>query len=197
MNPKISDFGMAKLIVVDQTQGSTSLIAGTYGYMAPEYAIQGRFSVKSDVYSFGVILLEIVTGQKISTFLEPEHGEDLLSYAWRHWNEGKAMQLIDPTLRGTYSPSEVVRIIHIALLCVQENVADRPTMGSVAVLLTSGSISLALASRPAFFANSRIGSSFVSNVDGSHSHLNEPEQVAAANSPRSANDMSITELYPR
>ncbi|KAK9084906.1 hypothetical protein Sjap_025317 [Stephania japonica] len=197
MDPKISDFGMARL-VMDQTQGSTtSLIAGTYGYMAPEYAMCGRFSVKSDVFSFGVILLEIVTGQKISVFLEPEHGENLLSYAWRLWNEGRALQLIDPTLRGICLPNEVVRCIHIGLLCVQENVADRPTMGSVVVLLTSGSISLALASRPAFFANSRIGSSFVSNVDKSHSHLNEPEQVAAANSPYSVNDMSITELYPR
>ncbi|PQQ10298.1 cysteine-rich receptor-like protein kinase 10 [Prunus yedoensis var. nudiflora] len=64
MNPKISDFGMARLFVPDQTQGNTSRIVGTYGYMAPEYAFHGHFSVKSDVYSFGVLVLEIVSGQK-------------------------------------------------------------------------------------------------------------------------------------
>ncbi|XP_047324746.1 LOW QUALITY PROTEIN: cysteine-rich receptor-like protein kinase 15 [Impatiens glandulifera] len=64
MNPKIADFGMARLSVRDETQGNTSRIVGTYGYMVPEYAMQGKFSVKSDVFSFGILVLEIVSGKK-------------------------------------------------------------------------------------------------------------------------------------
>ncbi|KAI3980031.1 hypothetical protein MKX01_042685, partial [Papaver californicum] len=80
MNPKISDFGMARLFVRDQTQGNTSRVVGTYGYMSPEYAMHGQFSAKSDVYSFGVLVLEIISGRKNSCSSEPENEEDLLSY---------------------------------------------------------------------------------------------------------------------
>ncbi|PIA58492.1 hypothetical protein AQUCO_00500436v1 [Aquilegia coerulea] len=79
MNSKISDFGMARLFVLDQTQGTTSRIVGTYGYMSPEYAMHGHFSVKSDVFSFGVLVLEIITGQKNNSF-DSERAEDLLCY---------------------------------------------------------------------------------------------------------------------
>ncbi|KAJ0983301.1 hypothetical protein J5N97_011556 [Dioscorea zingiberensis] len=80
MNPKISDFGIAKLFYLDETQGNTSLIAGTYGYMAPEYAMHGQFSTKSDVYSYGVLVLEIVTGQKASGFRGHGNASDLLTF---------------------------------------------------------------------------------------------------------------------
>ncbi|KAK2991022.1 hypothetical protein RJ640_005504 [Escallonia rubra] len=80
MNPKISDFGMARLFELDETQGDTSRIVGTYGYMAPEYAMHGQFSVKSDVFSFGVLVLEIISGQKNNCFGNGENVEDLLSY---------------------------------------------------------------------------------------------------------------------
>ncbi|GLT64231.1 hypothetical protein SLA2020_367370 [Shorea laevis] len=65
MNPKIADFGMARLFVLDQTHGNTSRIVGTFGYMALEYAMHGHFSIKSDVFSFGVLVLEMVFGQKM------------------------------------------------------------------------------------------------------------------------------------
>ncbi|XP_062018566.1 cysteine-rich receptor-like protein kinase 29 isoform X2 [Rosa rugosa] len=80
MTPKIADFGMAKLFDFDQTQGQTSRIAGTHGYMAPEYVMRGHFSVKSDVYSFGVLVLEIVSGEKNNSFYHGKHAEDLISY---------------------------------------------------------------------------------------------------------------------
>ncbi|KDO39525.1 hypothetical protein CISIN_1g007490mg [Citrus sinensis] len=80
MNPKISDFGLARIFGVDQTQGNTSRIVGTYGYMSPEYAMHGQFSVKSDVYSFGVLALETITGKKNSSFYQTDGAEDLLSY---------------------------------------------------------------------------------------------------------------------
>ncbi|XP_021801134.1 putative receptor-like protein kinase At4g00960 [Prunus avium] len=157
MNPKISDFGMARLFVLDQTQGNTSRIVGTYGYMAPEYAMCGHFSVKSDVYSFGVLVLEIVSGQKNSGFQHGENAEDLLSFAWRSWRDGTASNLIDPTL-NTGSRTEIMRCIHIGLLCVQENVADRPTMASVILMTNSYSLTLPVPSQPAFYLHSSIGS---------------------------------------
>ncbi|ONI02217.1 hypothetical protein PRUPE_6G184500 [Prunus persica] len=156
MNPKISDFGMARLFVPDQTQGNTSRIVGTFGYMAPEYAMRGHFSVKSDVYSFGVLVLEIVSGQKNSGFQHGENAEDLLSFAWRSWREGTSSNLIDPTLK-TGSRNEIMRCIHIGLLCVQENVADRPTMASVILMMNSYSFTLPVPSQPAFYLHS-IGS---------------------------------------
>ncbi|CAI9117625.1 OLC1v1019042C2 [Oldenlandia corymbosa var. corymbosa] len=79
MNPKIADFGMARLFEADQSEGNTNRIAGTFGYMSPEYVIHGLLSVKSDVYSFGVLVLEIISGKKNSDFFH-SHGDDLLSY---------------------------------------------------------------------------------------------------------------------
>uniref|UniRef100_A0A2N9IJZ9 Uncharacterized protein n=1 Tax=Fagus sylvatica TaxID=28930 RepID=A0A2N9IJZ9_FAGSY len=157
MNPKISDFGMARLFSVDQTHGNTSRIVGTYGYMAPEYVMHGQFSIKSDVFSFGVLVLEIVSGRRNNCFRNVENVEYLLSYAWKHWTEGTASNIIDPTLRHI-STTEIMRCIHIGLLCVQENVAKRPTMALIVVLLNSYSITLSVPSQPAFFMHSNIES---------------------------------------
>ncbi|CAL5345849.1 unnamed protein product [Camellia sinensis] len=158
MNPKISDFGMARLFVLDETQGNTSRIVGTYGYMAPEYAMHGQFSVKSDVFSFGVLILEIVSGQRNNCFHNGENIEDLLCYAWKSWQKGTSSNIIDPTLRdGSGSLREMIRCIHIGLLCVQENVAARPTMATVVLMLNSFSLTLSLPSEPAFFVRSSIG----------------------------------------
>ncbi|XP_062087471.1 cysteine-rich receptor-like protein kinase 26 isoform X2 [Humulus lupulus] len=156
MNPKIADFGMARLFVYDQTQDKTNRIVGTYGYMAPEYALHGQFSVKSDVYSFGVLLLEIVKGEKNSSFQNEEEMEDLITYAWRNWKEGIPTNLIDPKII-LGSRSEILRCIHIGLLCVQENVADRPTVNSIVLMLNSQSVTLGVPSKPAFFMHSTFG----------------------------------------
>ncbi|KAM5564606.1 hypothetical protein ABKV19_018935 [Rosa sericea] len=161
MNPKIADFGMARLFNIDQTQGETSRVVGTYGYMAPdEYVMRGHFSVKSDVYSFGVLVLEIVSGQKNSSFRHEGNLEDLLGYAWNSWKGGTSSNLIDPVLR-TGSKPEIVRCIHIGLLCVQQSIGDRPTMAAVIQMLTSNSVNLPVPSQPAFYTynNQGIGSS--------------------------------------
>ncbi|KAM3285349.1 hypothetical protein P3S67_024148 [Capsicum chacoense] len=96
MNPKIADFGMARLFTLDETQGNTNRIVGTYGYMAPEYAMQGQFSVKSDVYSFGVLVLEIISGRRNICSRKGDTVEDLLSNAWSNWREETISNLIDP-----------------------------------------------------------------------------------------------------
>ncbi|KAI9395764.1 hypothetical protein POPTR_004G025650v4 [Populus trichocarpa] len=151
MNPKISDFGLARIFVVDQSQASTIRIVGTYGYMSPEYAMHGRFSVKSDVYSFGVLILEIITGKKNSSFYQTGGAADLVSYVWKHWRDGTPLEVLDPTLTDTYSRNEVIRCIHIGLLCVQEDPAIRPAMATIVLTLNSNSVTLPSPQEPAFF----------------------------------------------
>ncbi|XP_008224859.1 PREDICTED: cysteine-rich receptor-like protein kinase 25 [Prunus mume] len=191
MNPKIADFGMARIVGVDQTQGNTRRIVGTIGYMSPEYAMHGQFSVKSDVYSLGVLILEIVTGKKNTSFYNSDRGEDLLSYAWRHWRDGTPLELLDPNLRDSYAKAEVTRCVHIGLLCVQEIPDERPTMQSIVLMLSSYSVTMALPQKPALFLHSR-------------SELNMPslttessDQTTSKSLPFSVNEVSITELYPR
>ncbi|KAK9928002.1 hypothetical protein M0R45_025160 [Rubus argutus] len=157
MNPKISDFGMAKMFGVDdQTQGNTRRIVGTYGYMAPEYAMGGLYSVKSDVFSFRILVLEILMGRKNFLGFHPTTSAlTLLNYAWELWNEGKVLELMDPLLKDSCSPNELLRYIHIGLLCVQEDANTRPTMSSVVQMLKSQSMSLSKPERPAFFTGRR------------------------------------------
>ncbi|KAI3487662.1 hypothetical protein L1887_48360 [Cichorium endivia] len=158
MNPKIADFGMARLFNPEETEGDTNRIVGTYGYMAPEYAMHGQFSVKSDVFSFGVLVLEMVTGQKNQYNRNGESIEDLLSYAWKSWQNGTVSNIINRTLMtGSSSLQDITRSIHIGLLCVQENSNDRPTMASVVRMLDTSSLSLEVPSEPAFFMRSTIG----------------------------------------
>uniref|UniRef100_A0A804KII3 Protein kinase domain-containing protein n=1 Tax=Musa acuminata subsp. malaccensis TaxID=214687 RepID=A0A804KII3_MUSAM len=150
MNPKISDFGSAKLFDGEQTQGMTSRVVGTFGYMAPEYVIHGQFSIKSDVFSFGVLVLEILTGRKNSTACNPENTEDLLSYTWEKWRGGSALEMVDPALGNQFHGSDLLRCMQIGLLCVQENPFARPSMSTVAVMLSSATVTLQAPSQPAF-----------------------------------------------
>lgn len=150
MNPKISDFGLARTFDKDQCQTKTKRVFGTYGYMAPEYAMAGLFSVKSDVFSFGVLVLEIIYGKRNGDFFLSEHMQSLLLYTWKLWCEGKCLELIDPFHQKTYIESEVLKCIHIGLLCVQEDAADRPTMSTVVRMLGSDTVDLPKPTQPAF-----------------------------------------------
>ncbi|XP_021719467.1 uncharacterized protein LOC110687158 [Chenopodium quinoa] len=187
-NPKIADFGMARLFNIDQTQAVASRIVGTYGYMAPEYVLHGHVSMKSDVFSFGVLILEIVSGQRISSFQIGENPENLLTFAWKNWLEGKAWNLVDPTLFPAFS-TEILRCIHIGLLCVQHNMADRPTMSSVELMLSSSSVSLQVPSQPAFFTRSHT----ISNATSQGTSGQSTSRMSAC----SINEVSMTEIYPR
>nr|XP_023917105.1 G-type lectin S-receptor-like serine/threonine-protein kinase RKS1 [Quercus suber] len=135
LNPKISDFGMARIVGGDQIEANTNCIAGTFGYMSPEYAMQGLFSIKSDVYSFGVLLLEIVNGKKNSTYHHDGPSSNLIGHAWDLWREDNSMKIVDPLLDEAYPANEVSRCIQIGLLCVQEHPTDRPTMSTVVFML--------------------------------------------------------------
>ncbi|KAM3701569.1 hypothetical protein ACB094_05G183000 [Castanea mollissima] len=150
MNPKISDFGMARIIEGNEREADTTKIVGTYGYMAPEYAMNGLYSIKSDVYSFGVLLLEIITGIRNAGFHQSKRAPSLLAYAWKLWNEGKGLELMDPLLTNSCSSDEFLRYIHIGLLCVQEDAYYRPTMLSVVQMLKGQTVTLCQPERPAF-----------------------------------------------
>jgi hypothetical protein len=151
MNPKISDFGTARAFGGDQLLAKTVRVIGTYGYMSPEYAIDGIFSVKSDVFSFGVLVLEIVSGKRNRQFRHPGHDLNLLGHAWRLWTEGKAYELMDPMLVDSLSISEVVKCVQVGLLCVQQKAEDRPEMSTVLLMLDSVSVTLPLPNQPGFF----------------------------------------------
>ncbi|KAF8029664.1 hypothetical protein BT93_E2173 [Corymbia citriodora subsp. variegata] len=191
MNPKISDFGMARIFGVDQTQASTNKIVGTFGYMSPEYAMHGRYSVKSDVYSFGVLLLEIICGKKNGFYHQFDGGEYLARYAWNQWKDGTPLKVVDPAIVDSNSKDQVLQCLHICLLCIQEDPAIRPTMATVVLMLTSNSITLPSPRHPAFFVQSRL------RGVGIPMKGLESDQSTHRTKPLSTNNLSITELYPR
>ncbi|XP_026414950.1 G-type lectin S-receptor-like serine/threonine-protein kinase At1g11410 isoform X2 [Papaver somniferum] len=137
MNPKISDFGMARIFGGDQAIDNTNRVVGTFGYMSPEYITKGTFSEKSDVFSFGVLILEIVSSKSNNSFDNPEQPLDnLLLHTWRLWSEGKWSEVVDEGLGDLYCPIEVMKCVHIGLLCVQNGAINRPTMAEVDFMLT-------------------------------------------------------------
>ncbi|KAM5586770.1 G-type lectin S-receptor-like serine/threonine-protein kinase [Rosa sericea] len=157
MNPKISDFGMARIFTHNEREAKikTKRIVGTYGYMSPEYAMGGIFSVKSDVYSFGVLVLEIISGRRNTSFYDDERVVNTVGYAWELWNAGAELAFKDPTLGDSYHEDQLLRCIHVGLLCVEENGADRPTMLEVISMLTTESMSLPTPTKPAFCTERR------------------------------------------
>ncbi|KAH9754789.1 cysteine-rich receptor-like protein kinase 10 [Citrus sinensis] len=183
MNPKISDFGMARIFSGNQNEANTNRVAGTYGYMAPEYAMEGVFSVKSDVFSFGVLLLEIISGKRNSGFYLSEHGQSLLTYAWKLWCKGEALELMDPVLKQTCVDAELLKCIHIGLLCVQEDPAHRPNMSSVVVMLASDTATLPPPTQPAFSVDRIAAKSGQSSSSGSKFC--------------SVNEITLSNVYPR
>ncbi|CAN4116643.1 unnamed protein product [Withania somnifera] len=157
MHPKISDFGTARIFGGDQIEANTNQVVGTYGYMSPEYAMEGNFSVKSDVFSFGVMLLEIITGRKNTTHYQ-DHSINLVGDVWNSWNDDKALEVVDPLLADWYETGEVLRCIQIGLLCVQAYPNDRPVMSEVVFMLCND-LKLSDPGQPGFVFRSRNSSS--------------------------------------
>ncbi|KAF8112051.1 hypothetical protein N665_0068s0018 [Sinapis alba] len=177
MIPKIADFGMARIFGGSQIRGSTSRVVGTYGYMSPEYAMEGHFSIKSDVYSFGVLILEIITGKRNSAF--HEESSNLVGHIWDVWNKGEAVQVIDKLMnQETIEESEV----NIGLLCVQENASDRPDMSSVVFMFGHNANDIPSPKHPAFTA-------------GRKTHVKNGDCTSGAFP--SVNDVTLTDVHGR
>ncbi|XP_052206838.1 G-type lectin S-receptor-like serine/threonine-protein kinase At4g27290 [Diospyros lotus] len=182
MNPKISDFGMARSFGGDETEANTKRVVGTYGYMSPEYAVDGFFSVKSDVFSFGVLVLEIVSGKRNRGFFHADHSLNLLGHAWMLYKEGRFLDLLDEAVsRDSCYLSEVLRSLHVGLLCVQQHPEDRPTMASVVLMLGSGG-PLPDPKQPGFFTAR---------------NLAEADCSSGNQASSSTNDFTITVVQPR
>ncbi|MED6167509.1 hypothetical protein PIB30_003481 [Stylosanthes scabra] len=145
--------------------------------MAPEYAVNGEFSIKSDVFSFGILLLEILSGRKNKRlYYTSDNNDGLYGTAWDLWKQGRSLELIDECLKESWNVCEVQRCIHISLLCAQQYPHDRPTMSSV-VLMLGSEIDLPQPKAPTFF--------ICEPFDGSSS------------STTCKNELSITEMEPR
>ncbi|XP_031475543.1 cysteine-rich receptor-like protein kinase 25 [Nymphaea colorata] len=158
MNPKISDFGTGKIFQTDQTQAETIEIMGTPGYMTPEYLLEGKVSLKIDVFSFGVLLLEIIS-------LETLEGN-------------KSLQVVDQILEGSCDENEMLRCIHIGLLCVQEDASSRPKMCKVVAMLENSTLILPSILPPAppiwNIRNISLGQETSSTISGIGSELGSP-----------------------
>ncbi|CAL5441311.1 unnamed protein product [Camellia sinensis] len=121
------------------------------GYMSPEYAIDGLFSMKSNVFSFGVIILEIMSGKRNRIFRHSDHDLNLLGRTWNLWTEERAFELLDPMMEGSFPMSKVLRCIQVGLLCMQKCPEDRPMMSSVFLMLVSDSAILPQPKQPGFY----------------------------------------------
>lgn len=135
LTAKISDFGLAKLIPDNQTHVSTR-VAGTLGYLAPEYAIRGKLTRKADLYSFGVLLLEIVSGRNNTNTRLPVEEQYLLERTWELYERRELVSLVDASLNGDFNAEEACRFLKIGLLCTQDDPNLRPSMSTVVKMLT-------------------------------------------------------------
>ncbi|KAM3362540.1 hypothetical protein P3S68_017394 [Capsicum galapagoense] len=177
MTPKISDFGLAREFK-DDVEVKTQRVAGTHGYMPPEYLENGYYSTKADVFSFGVLVLEIVSGERNSTYQHPVYDIGLVGYAWRIWEEGKAIELLDPEIEKPGDLNEVLGCIHVGILCCQRLSRQRPSMVQVVSLLEENEMSRlnCVPQEPYFYKE-----------EGSHNNR----------SCESVNGLTITELTGR
>ncbi|XP_059633698.1 cysteine-rich receptor-like protein kinase 3 [Cornus florida] len=132
--PKIADFGLARLFPEDKTHISTA-IAGTLGYMAPEYIVRGKLTEKADVYSFGVLLIEVVCGKRTNSF--SQNSFSILEMVWNLYGTGRLCEAVDPSLDGKYQAEAASTLLQVGLLCVQASAELRPSMSIVVKMLTS------------------------------------------------------------
>ncbi|KAI3474907.1 hypothetical protein Pfo_030218 [Paulownia fortunei] len=156
LDPKIADFGLARSFAADKTHLSTG-IAGTLGYMAPEYLVKGQLTEKADVYSFGVLVLEIVCGRKNNAFVEDSGS--LLHTVWKLFKTDRLTEAVDPCLKGDFPAMEASKVLRIGLLCAQASVAQRPSMVEVVRMLTDENCEIPESKQPPFLNTSGLSAS--------------------------------------
>ncbi|KAK9947383.1 hypothetical protein M0R45_003012 [Rubus argutus] len=182
MNPKISDFGIARAFKKNELEANTSHIVGTYGCVPPEYVRRGIYSMKYDVFSFGVLLLQIISGKRSSCFYGVDGNLNILEHAYELWKEGQGMDFVDPTLDDSTSSCKLLRCMEVALLCVQENPVDRPSMLEVSSMLKNETASIISPKKPAFSVKE----------DEDDDHIYKFREVIY-----SVNDATMSDIVPR
>lgn len=198
LQPKIADFGLARLFVED-TSHITTRVAGTRGYMAPEYAYRGKLTVKADVYSFGIVVLEIVSGRKNTDSKACEEQEYLVDWTWNLHEQGCLLDLPDSRLNKDYKEDEVLRVIHVAMLCVLPVAHMRPSMSRAISMLVGdvevgalpvkpdylGEPGMASKNQGPFNSGASTGMSSVTEARSSQSH-SVASQASVYSAPSSA-----------
>ncbi|XP_010649524.1 cysteine-rich receptor-like protein kinase 2 isoform X3 [Vitis vinifera] len=150
LKPKIADFGLARYFAEGQSHLSTGL-AGTLGYMAPEYVVHGQLTEKADVYSYGILVLEVLTGKKSNSSVSSStESQSLISQVWGHFNTKTLIQVLDLDLQDQCSEKEAINVFQVGLLCTQASPNLRPPMWKVVEMLTSKSKDLPLPTQPPF-----------------------------------------------
>ncbi|KAL3748220.1 hypothetical protein ACJRO7_009453 [Eucalyptus globulus] len=153
LTAKIADFGLARCLDPEKSHLSTG-IAGTLGYMAPEYVVRGQLTEKADVYSFGVLVLEILSGRKNSVF--GQVSGSVLQSVWKQYKSNGLAECIDPVLKGTFPVSEALNVLQIALLCTQASPDLRPSMSEVVEMLNNQERMVPVPTQPPFLNNNLI-----------------------------------------
>ncbi|GAB4833971.1 hypothetical protein Ancab_032221 [Ancistrocladus abbreviatus] len=197
--PKIGDFGLAKLFPDNVTHLSTQ-VAGTMGYLAPEYALLGQLTKKADVYSFGVLMLEIISGSSSS---KAAFGEDLLilvEWTWKLNKQGRLLDIVDPELTQ-YPEDEVIRFIKVALFCTQAASNLRPSIKQVVEMLSKEvHLNVKLLTEPGvLMGRSSLQSGSGSSLESLSSQANKGKQQLSPLNTEFCSDIShdATELTPR
>ncbi|KAE8680209.1 Serine/threonine-protein kinase PBS1 [Hibiscus syriacus] len=135
-NPKLSDFGLAKVGPTGDKLHVSTRVMGTYGYCAPEYALTGQLTTKSDVYSFGVVFLELITGRRVIDTSRPTEEQNLVNWATPLFKDKKNFQqMVDPLLKGNYPNKGLNQALAVAAMCLPDDAAARPRMSDVVTAL--------------------------------------------------------------
>ncbi|XP_006654184.1 probable LRR receptor-like serine/threonine-protein kinase At1g56140 isoform X2 [Oryza brachyantha] len=154
LTPKISDFGLAKLYDEKQTHVSTR-IAGTFGYLAPEYAMRGHLTQKADVFAFGVVMLETLAGRSNTNSSLEQSKIYLLEWVWEQYEKEQALRILDPSLKE-FNRDEALRVIRVALICTQGSPHQRPPMSKVVAMLTGEVEAPEVFTKPSYITESQM-----------------------------------------
>ncbi|GMY35593.1 cysteine-rich receptor-like protein kinase 3 isoform X1 [Fagus crenata] len=184
--PKIADFGLARLFPEDKTHISTA-IAGTLGYMAPEYVVRGKLTEKADVYSFGILVLEVVSGKRNNSFSENSYS--ILQMVWNLYVTGRLYEAVDPELEANFLEVDASRLLQIGLLCAQASAELRPSMPVIVKMLTDNHDIPQPTHPPFLISNIGQGNQLVPHGANNFQH--------ESGTPSSVNNMTESILQPR
>ncbi|KAK4402764.1 Cysteine-rich receptor-like protein kinase [Sesamum angolense] len=183
LTPKIADFGLARLFPEDETHISTA-VAGTLGYMAPEYIVRGKLTEKADVYSFGVVVIEVISGRRNNAFSQNSHS--ILQKVWDLYQSGQLIEAVDPSVKGKFPEEGATRLLQIGLICAQAAAERRPSM-SVIVKMLTGNEEIPGPTQPPFLSSN--SAEFIGPFNQRGKYVSQPDSYTESY------DNEITESF--